>query len=163
MIRDNPGRPVPEETFTHSHPSGSSCFLYHLEFKNSFKKLRHQHIAMKVSTKVIKTGLLCCQLIFPPASPNLVFSDVRDENNRILLHISLLTATLRNRFRLVLRFIRSAVWSFALRSLHFQTTDPAVRAAINNHARLRIHGGHVTSWLEASHVSRRARSSNYRQ
>ena len=25
-----PGRPVPEETFTHSHPSGSSCFLYHL-------------------------------------------------------------------------------------------------------------------------------------
>jgi len=30
LIRDNPGRPVPEETFTHSHPSGSSCFLYHL-------------------------------------------------------------------------------------------------------------------------------------
>ena len=25
-----PGRPVPEGTFTHSHPSGSSCFLYHL-------------------------------------------------------------------------------------------------------------------------------------
>ena len=30
LIRDNPGRPVPEETFTHSHPSGSTCFLYHL-------------------------------------------------------------------------------------------------------------------------------------
>ena len=29
-IRDNLGRTVPEETFTHSHPSGSSCFLYHL-------------------------------------------------------------------------------------------------------------------------------------
>ena len=28
--RDNPGRLVPEETFTHSHPSGSSYFLYHL-------------------------------------------------------------------------------------------------------------------------------------
>ena len=26
----DPGRPVPEGTFTHSHPSGSSCFLYHL-------------------------------------------------------------------------------------------------------------------------------------
>jgi len=30
LIRDNPGRPVPEGTFTHSHPSESSCFLYHL-------------------------------------------------------------------------------------------------------------------------------------
>ena len=30
MIRDNPGRLVPEETFTNSHPSGTSCFLYHL-------------------------------------------------------------------------------------------------------------------------------------
>ena len=30
LIRDNPGRPVPEETFKHSHASGSSCFLYHL-------------------------------------------------------------------------------------------------------------------------------------
>ena len=30
FVRDNPGRPVPEETFTHSHSSGSTCFLYHL-------------------------------------------------------------------------------------------------------------------------------------
>ena len=30
LIRDNPGRPVPEETFTHSHPSWSTYFLYHL-------------------------------------------------------------------------------------------------------------------------------------
>ena len=28
--RDNPGRPVPEETFTHLHPSWSTFFLYHL-------------------------------------------------------------------------------------------------------------------------------------
>jgi len=30
LIRDNPGRPVPEGTFTHSHLSESTCFLYHL-------------------------------------------------------------------------------------------------------------------------------------
>jgi len=30
LVRDNPGRPVPEETFTRSHPSWSTYFLYHL-------------------------------------------------------------------------------------------------------------------------------------
>ena len=30
FVRDNPGRPVPEETFTRSHPSWSTYFLYHL-------------------------------------------------------------------------------------------------------------------------------------
>jgi len=30
LIRDNPGRPVPEETFNCSHPSWSTYFLYHL-------------------------------------------------------------------------------------------------------------------------------------
>ena len=30
LVRDNPGRPVPEETLTHSHPSWSSDILYHL-------------------------------------------------------------------------------------------------------------------------------------
>ena len=30
LIRDNPGRPVPEETLTHSHPSWSLDILYHL-------------------------------------------------------------------------------------------------------------------------------------
>ena len=30
FVRDYPGRPVPEETFTHSHPSWSSDILYHL-------------------------------------------------------------------------------------------------------------------------------------
>ena len=30
FVRDNPGRPVPEETLTHSHPSWSSDILYHL-------------------------------------------------------------------------------------------------------------------------------------
>ena len=30
FARDNPGRPVPEETLTHSHPSGSSDILYQL-------------------------------------------------------------------------------------------------------------------------------------
>jgi len=28
LIRDNPGRPVPEETLTHSHPSWSSSSIY---------------------------------------------------------------------------------------------------------------------------------------
>ena len=35
FVRDNPGEPVPEETFTHSHPSWSSiipiCFLHLLQ------------------------------------------------------------------------------------------------------------------------------------
>ena len=30
FVRDNPGRPVPEETFTHSHSTWSSVILYHL-------------------------------------------------------------------------------------------------------------------------------------
>jgi len=30
FVWDNPGRPVPEETFTRSHPSWSTYFLYHL-------------------------------------------------------------------------------------------------------------------------------------
>ena len=30
FVRDNPGRPVPEETFTRSHLSWSTYFLYHL-------------------------------------------------------------------------------------------------------------------------------------
>jgi len=30
FVRDNPGRPVPEETLTHSHPTWSSDILYHL-------------------------------------------------------------------------------------------------------------------------------------
>ena len=30
FVWDYPGGPVPEGTFTHSHPSWSSCFLYHL-------------------------------------------------------------------------------------------------------------------------------------
>ena len=30
FVQDNPGRPVPEETFTRSHPSWSTYFLYHL-------------------------------------------------------------------------------------------------------------------------------------
>jgi len=30
LVRDNPGRLVPEETLTHSHPSWSSNILYHL-------------------------------------------------------------------------------------------------------------------------------------
>ena len=30
LVRDNPCRPVPEETLTHSHPSWSSDILYHL-------------------------------------------------------------------------------------------------------------------------------------
>ena len=30
FVRDNPGRPVPQETLTHSHPTGSSDILYHL-------------------------------------------------------------------------------------------------------------------------------------
>ena len=30
LVRDNPGRPVPEETLTHSHPSWSSDILYQL-------------------------------------------------------------------------------------------------------------------------------------
>ena len=30
FVWDYPGRPVPEETFTHSHPSWSSDILYHL-------------------------------------------------------------------------------------------------------------------------------------
>ena len=30
FVRDNPGRPVEEETLTHSHPTWSSDILYHL-------------------------------------------------------------------------------------------------------------------------------------
>ena len=30
FVRDNQGRPVPEETLTHSHPTWSSDILYHL-------------------------------------------------------------------------------------------------------------------------------------
>ena len=30
FVQDNPGSPVPEETFTRSHPSWSTYFLYHL-------------------------------------------------------------------------------------------------------------------------------------
>ena len=30
FVRDSPGRPVPEETLTHSHPTWSSDILYHL-------------------------------------------------------------------------------------------------------------------------------------
>ena len=30
FVQDSPGRPVPEETFTHSHPSWWSDILYHL-------------------------------------------------------------------------------------------------------------------------------------
>ena len=30
FVRDNPGRPVPEETLTHSHPTWSLDILYHL-------------------------------------------------------------------------------------------------------------------------------------
>ena len=30
FVRDNQGRPVPEETLTHSHPTWSSNILYHL-------------------------------------------------------------------------------------------------------------------------------------
>ena len=30
FVRDNPGRPVPEETLTHSHPTWSSDIVYHL-------------------------------------------------------------------------------------------------------------------------------------
>ena len=30
FVRDNPGRPVPEETLTHSHPTWSSDILYQL-------------------------------------------------------------------------------------------------------------------------------------
>ena len=30
LVRDNPGRLVPEETLTHTHPSWSSNILYHL-------------------------------------------------------------------------------------------------------------------------------------
>jgi len=30
LVRDSPGRPVPEETLTHSHPSWSSDILYQL-------------------------------------------------------------------------------------------------------------------------------------
>ena len=37
FVRDNPGRPVPEETCTRSHPSWSTYFLYHLSHLCSLK------------------------------------------------------------------------------------------------------------------------------
>jgi len=49
LIRDNPGRPVPEETFTHSHPSRSSCFRYHLSPFATVHKRKNDGMAVTLT------------------------------------------------------------------------------------------------------------------
>ena len=58
MIRDNPGRPVPEETFTHSHPSGSEiCIVIDDKSQGSIAKhLRSDELGLLYDAFIIQSA-----------------------------------------------------------------------------------------------------------